>query len=70
MFMKNKLNIFGASISKSSFDFKIELRFQNGASISKSNFDFEIELQFQNGKWSFDFKIELRFRNGKIEIRF
>ena len=70
MFMKNKLNIFGASTSKSSFDFEMELRFQNRASISKSNFDFEIELRFQNGKWSFDFKIELRFRNGKIEIRF
>ena len=72
--MKDKLNIFGASISKWNFDFKIELRFQNGTLISKWRFDFEIELRFQsrplisNGafiwKWSFDFEIRLRFQNG------
>ena len=71
---KNKLNIFGASISKCSFDFKIELRFRNGAPISKSRFDFGIELRFQNWtsisngaficKSSFDFEMEHRFRNG------
>ena len=65
-----------ASISKSSFDFKMEVRFQNG----KWSFDFEMELGFQNGasisKWSLDFKMELRFQNGKwsfdfkIELRF
>ena len=47
--MKDKLNIFGASILKWSFDSKMELRFQNGASISKSNFDFEMELPLRNG---------------------
>ena len=71
LYVKNKLSIFWASISKSNFDFKMELRFQNGArfrnraSILKWSFDFEMELRFQNGasisKWSFDFKIELRF---------
>ena len=58
----------GASISKWSFDFEMELRFRNGASISKSSFHFKMELRFQNGalisKWSFDFKMEFRFRNG------
>ena len=71
--MKDKLNIFGASISKWNFDFKIELRFQNGTLISKWRFDFQIELRFQsrplisNGafiwKWSFGFKMELWFWN-------
>ena len=70
---KNKLNIFGASISKCSFDFKIELRFRNwtsisnGAFICKSSFDFEMEHRFRNGasisKSNFDFEMELRFRN-------
>ena len=64
LYMKNKLNIFGASISKSSFDFQIDLLFPNGASISKSSFDFEIKLPFHNGKWRFNFKFELRFQNG------
>ena len=58
MFMKNKLNIFGASISKSSFDFEMELRFQNRASISKSNFDFEMENGASISKSSFDFEME------------
>ena len=68
LYVKNKLSIFWASISKSNFDFGMELRFQNGASISKWGFNFEIELRFQNGasisKWSFDFEMEFRFRNG------
>ena len=66
----------GASISKSSFNFEMELRFQNRASISKSNFDFKMEKGASISKWSFDFKMELRFRNGasiskwKKELRF
>ena len=44
LFMKNKLNIFGASILKSSFDFKIELPFRNTASILIWSFDFEMGL--------------------------
>ena len=67
LYVKNKLSIFWASISKSNFDFEIELRFRNGASISKWGFNFEIELRFQNGasilKWSFDFEMEFRFQN-------
>ena len=53
-----------ASISKSSFDFKMEYgaSISNRASISKWSFDFKIEHQFQNGasisKWGFDFKME------------
>ena len=35
LYVKNKVSIFWASISKSNFDFEIELRFQNGASISE-----------------------------------
>ena len=68
LYVKNKLSIFLASISKSNFDFKMELRFWNGASISKSSFDFEMEFPFRNGasilKWSFNFEIELQFQNG------
>ena len=45
--MKDKLNIFWASISKWSFDFKIELRFRNGTSISKWGFDFKIKLRLE-----------------------
>ena len=46
LYVKNKLSIFWGSISKSNFDFGMELLFQNGASISKWSFDFEIELRF------------------------
>ena len=73
IYMKDKLNIFGASvskwslISKSNFDFEIELRFQNRTSIFKRSFHLKIELPFRNGasilKWSFDFQKELRFWN-------
>ena len=73
-----------ASISKWSFDFKIEFRFRKRSSISKSSFAFKMELRFENGasisKWSFDFKMELRFGNEasiwkwsfdfEIELRF
>ena len=48
----------GASISNSSFAFKMELQFWNRASISK----WKRELRFQNrastSKWSFGFKME------------
>ena len=67
LYVKNKLSIFWASISKSNFDFGMELRFRNEALISKSSFDFKMGLQFRNGasilKWSFDFEMELRFQN-------
>ena len=67
LYVKNKLSIFWASISKSNFDFEIELRFRNGASISKWGFNFEIELRFQNGasilKWSFDFEMEFKIED-------
>ena len=63
----------GISISKSNFDFKMELWFQNGDSISKSSLDFKVDLWFQMelwfwnqasiSKWSFNFEIELRCRN-------
>ena len=62
-YMKNKLNVFGASISKSSFDFEMELRFQNRASISKWSFDFKIELWFRNRASISKWKMELRFQN-------
>ena len=45
---KINLNIFGASISKWSFNFKIELLFWNGTQISKWSFDFEVDLRSQN----------------------
>ena len=56
-----------ASISKWSFDFKLELRFemelrfQNRASISKPRASIS--------KWSFNFKIELSFQNQEIQSR-
>ena len=79
--MKDKLNIFGALISKWSLDFKIELRFSNGALIWKQSFDFEMELRFQNkiklrfqnwtliSKWSFDFKIKSSY-DFEMKLRF
>ena len=82
IYMKDKLNIFGASvskwslISKSNFDFEIELRFQNRTSIFERSFHLKIELPFRNGasilKWSFHFEMELRFQNranGLLAIR-
>ena len=72
LYVKNKLSIFWASISKSNFDFKMELRFRNG----KGSFDFKIELRFRNGASISKWKTELRFQNGKgsfdfkIELRF
>ena len=82
--IKGKMNIFGASNSKWSLDFKIELQFGNRTPISKWSFNLEIEHRFQKQtsilKWSFHLKIGLRFQNDtliskwsfdfEIELRF
>lgn len=50
-------------ISKTSFDFNIELLFRNLASISKLNFDLKIDFRFQDGAsvLILNFKVELDF---------
>lgn len=54
-------------ISKTSFDFNIELLFRDLVSISKSNFDLKIDFRFQDGAsvliLNFVFKMELQFLN-------